>query len=256
MSAQITELLKQVTSDKASIDERKAAASDLAGVVKSVGISAGLIDAGVLAALKVAAEHKKSANAREGAMFAYKELAEKLGHPAEPYLVPELTAILNVYGDKLAPVRDAAELAGNALMALPGRFAVKLLVPVLLANLTNEKKWQTKIAALRFLGNLTKTSTSQVSRCLPEIIPSVSETMWDTKPEVKVAATECMTQVCGVLDNLDVVPFLPALISCIARPAEVPECVYKLAATTFVQQVEAPTLSIMVPLLVRGLAER
>jgi elongation factor 3 len=65
-----------------------------------------------------------------------------------------------------------------------------------------------------------------------------------------------MKEVCETLDNIDVVPFLPALISCIARPEEVPECVYKLSATTFVQQVEAPTLSIMVPLLVRALTER
>ncbi|KAH6578782.1 hypothetical protein BASA61_000011 [Batrachochytrium salamandrivorans] len=254
--AQIADLIKQVTSDAASVDERRSAASDLAGLVKTVGISAGLIDAGVLASLKAATEHKKSVNAREGALFAYKELAEKLGHPAEPYLIPELTAILNGFGDKVASVRDAADAASNALMALPGRFAVKLLVPVLLANLSNEKKWQTKIAALKFLGTLTKTSSSQVSRCLPEMIPVVSDTMWETKPEVKVAAHECMTQICGVLENIDVIPFLPALISCIARPEEVPECVYKLAATTFVQQVEAPTLSIMVPLLVRGLAER
>lgn len=66
-----------------------------------------------------------------------------------------------------------------------------------------------------------------------------------------------MTTVCNVIDNMDIVPFLPSLISCIARPeTEVPDCVYKLAATTFVTQVEAPTLSIMVPLLIRGLAER
>ncbi|KAI8920627.1 P-loop containing nucleoside triphosphate hydrolase protein [Entophlyctis helioformis] len=252
----IADLLKQVTADAASVDERKAAAADLAGLVKSAGISAGLIDAGVLPALKTAAEHKKSTNAREGAMFAYKELAEKLGHPAEPYLIPELSAILNGYGDKQAAVRDAAEAAATALMALPGRFSVKLLVPMLLAQLTNEKKWQTKIAALKFLGALTKTSTSQVMRCLPEIIPSVSDVMWDTKTEVKIAATQCMTEVCGTLDNIDVVPFLPALISCIARPEEVPECVYKLAATTFVAQVEAPTLAIMVPLLNRALSER
>jgi hypothetical protein len=37
------------------------------------------------------------------------------------------------------------------------------------------------------------------------------------------------------------------------NPTKVPDCVHKLAATTFVQAVEAPTLSIMVPLLVRGL---
>lgn len=35
-----------------------------------------------------------------------------------------------------------------------------------------------------------------------------------------------------------------------------PECVHKLASTTFVKAVEAPALAIMVPLLVRGLGER
>jgi elongation factor 3 len=80
--------------------------------------------------------------------------------------------------------------------------------------------------------------------------------MWDTKPEVCEAATACVTDVTAVVGNQDILPFLPALVSCIARPQEVPECVHKLSSTTFVQQVEAPTLAIMVPLLVRALGER
>jgi elongation factor 3 len=211
---------------------------------------------GALVFLKNAVLEKKNDEARQGAMFAYEQFAIQLGHTAEPYLVPELTNILAGYGDKQVDVRHAAQAAGDALFALPGRFSVKLLIPVLLENLTNEKKWQTKMAALQFLGNLTKTSSSQVQLGLPLIVPVVSDCMWATKPEVKVAATECMTQVCGTLDNIDVIPFLPSLISCISRPEEVPECVFKLAATTFVQQVEAPTLAIMVPLLNRALGER
>lgn len=207
-------------------------------------------------ALKSAGLDKKADSAREGAMFAYEALATLLGHPAEPYLLSELTAILAGYGDKQASVRQAAALAGNALFALTGRFSLKLLVPVLLENLSNEKKWQTKLAALQFLGNLTKTSASQVQLCLPMIVPVVSDAMWATKPEVMAAATECMNQVCGTLDNIDIIPFLPSLVSCISRPEEVPECVFKLSATTFVQQIEAPTLAIMVPLLNRALNER
>ncbi|KAJ3315151.1 translational elongation factor EF-1 alpha [Boothiomyces sp. JEL0838] len=252
---QIADLLANVISNS-PVEERQKAASDLAATIKTAGYSFGLIECQVLSTLKQAGLNKKADYAREGAMFAYKELASQLGHPAEPYLIPELTAILNGYGDKQASVRDAAKLAADALMALPSRFAVPILVPILLENLSNEKKWQTKIAALQFLGNLTKTSASQVQECLPLIIPVVSDTMWATKPEVKVAATECMTQVCGTLDNIDVIPFLPALISCISRPEEVPECVFKLAATTFVQEIKAPTLAIMVPLLVRALTER
>ncbi|KAI8900128.1 P-loop containing nucleoside triphosphate hydrolase protein [Globomyces pollinis-pini] len=255
MTAQIKELLAKVVANTPS-EERAVAAADLATAIKAHGISAGLVDLGVLDALKKAGLNKKQDYAREGAMFAYKELADKLGHPAEPYLIPELSAILAGYGDKQVTVRAAADLAGEALFALPSRFSVKILVPALLENLTNEKKWQTKIAALKFLANLTKTSASQVQMCLPLIIPAVSDTMWDTKNEVKSAATDCMIQVCGTLDNIDVIPFIPALVSCISKPEEVPECVYKLAATTFVQQVEAPTLAIMVPLLVRALTER
>ena len=49
---------------------------------------------------------------------------------------------------------------------------------------------------------------------------------------------------------------MPHLIRCIGAPAEVPDCVHKLSATTFVQSVDARTLSILSPLLVRGLTDR
>lgn len=164
-------------------EEQQAAAVELASHVKTTGASS-LLQNGVLDALKAATLDKKSDIARLGAMYAYKELATQLGHPSEPYLIPELTAILAGYGDKSAAVRDAAALAGDALFSLAGRFSVKLLVPVLLENLSNEKKWQTKMAALSFIKNLTKTSASQVQLCLPMIIPIVSDCMWATKPEV------------------------------------------------------------------------
>jgi elongation factor 3 len=251
----ILSLLEKALSN-ATTEDRQSAAKELATLVKSTGISAGLVEFGVLESLKKATQDKKSDHAREGALFVYKELATQFGHPVEPYLIPEITSILSGYGDKQAAVKQAAKEAAEAFFAIPGRFSVKLLVPLLLENLTNEKKWQTKMAALTFLKNLTKTSASQVQLSLPLIVPAVSDNMWDSKPEVKQAATECMEQVCETLDNLDVVPFLPALISCIMRPEEVPECIYKLSATTFVQQVEAPTLAIMVPLMVRALTER
>jgi elongation factor 3 len=51
--------------------------------------------------------------------------------------------------------------------------------------------------------------------------------------------------------------FIPALISSLINPVEeVPSTITLLAATTFVSEVDAPTLSLMVPLLSRGLDER
>lgn len=180
---QIASLLETALSN-ASKEERQSAAHELGATVKSAGISTGLVEFGVLEALKKAVNDKKSDNSREGAFFVYKELALQLHHPVEPYLIPELTSILAGYGDKQAAVKDAAAEAAEAFLALPGRFAVKVLVPLLLDNLSNEKKWQTKMAALKFLKNLTKTSASQVQLSLPLIIPVVSDCMWASKPEV------------------------------------------------------------------------
>jgi len=45
-------------------------------------------------------------------------------------------------------------------------------------------------------------------------------------------------------------------VECLAKPAQTSECIHKLAATTFVQAVEGAHLSIIVPLLSRGLQDR
>ncbi len=91
---------------------------------------------------------------------------------------------------------------------------------------------------------------------VPELIPAVSEAMWVTKKEVSDRATLTMNKVCALIVNRDIEKFIPELIKCIAKPENVPETVHLLGATTFVTEVQEPTLALMVPLLDRGLAER
>ena len=56
--------------------------------------------------------------------------------------------------------------------------------------------------------------------------------------------------------NNDIQPFVPQLVACMAQPSQLHDCIHGLAATTFVQAVEAPHLAIIVPLLNRGLQDR
>jgi elongation factor 3 len=179
----IHQLFDVVISDVVMSD-RLAAAQDMANQIKSTSLAKAFETSDLLSKLEEASENKKSPSAREGSMLIFESLAKTLGHPAEPFLIPKISIVLGAFGDKVASVKDAAEGAANAVFALPGRFAVKLLVPLLLSQLSNEKKWQTKAAALKYLGSLTETSASQVSDCLPQIIPEVSDVMWATKPEV------------------------------------------------------------------------
>jgi elongation factor 3 len=85
-----------------------------------------------------------------------------------------LPVVLNGCGDKVVPVRNAAIKASKALLTHSAPYSTKNLVPVLLEQLTNEKKWQTKVAALNIIQSMAATAPSQVSACMPEILVSQS----------------------------------------------------------------------------------
>lgn len=112
------------------------------------------------------------------------------------------------------------------------------------------------MTALDFIDTLIRTAPVQLGLRVPDLIPVVSEAMWDTKKEVKERAYQTMEKLCQLIVNRDIERFIPELIKCIAKPENVPETVHLLGATTFVTEVQEPTLALMVPLLDRGLAER
>ncbi|KAL2259563.1 hypothetical protein VTK26DRAFT_6715 [Humicola hyalothermophila] len=112
------------------------------------------------------------------------------------------------------------------------------------------------MTVLDFIDTIIRTAPSQTALRVPDLIPVVSEAMWDTKKEVKERAYKTMEKVCQLIVNRDIERFIPELIKCIAKPENVPETVHLLGATTFVTEVQEPTLALMVPLLDRGLAER
>ena len=134
--------------------------------------------------------------------------------------------------------------------------AVKAAVPVLSESLRNAQKWPEKMIALDYLDVLIQKSPAPLAHRVPELIPVISESMWDTKKEVKERAYKTMEKLCELIVNRDIEKFIPELIKCIAKPENVPETVHLLGATTFVTEVQEPTLALMVPLLDRGLAER
>lgn len=91
---------------------------------------------------------------------------------------------------------------------------------------------------------------------LPEVIPQVTSCMWDTKKQVKTAATEAMKAAMDVIGNRDIEHMTDKILTAITKPKEVPEIMHKMAGVTFVQSVESAALAMVVPLLLRGLREK
>ncbi len=155
-----------------------------------------------------------------------------------------------------AVIKAAAESAAGAVFATLDQNSVVFAAPLLFDAAQPKFKWQSRVLALNMVGRFATLAPGQAVRALPQLIPGLSAFMGDARKEVSVAAEEALLAVCSVNDNRDIQPFIPVLVSCIARPEEVSECVYKLSSTTFVQAVTPPTLAIISPVLERGLKER
>ena len=174
----------------------------------------------------------------------------------EPYLVVLLPDVLSAVGDKITAVKNAGQAAVLSIAGAITGNACKAALPAIMESLRNAQKWPEKMAALDFIDALVKSAPAQLAFRVPELIPVISESMWDTKKEVKERAYKTMESLCQLIVNRDIERFIPELIKCIAKPENVPETVHLLGATTFVTEVQEPTLALMVPLLDRGLAER
>ncbi|KAF9178730.1 translational elongation factor EF-1 alpha [Haplosporangium sp. Z 11] len=251
----LNELIKAAEDPSLSLSDRKSHALKVGDHVKKIGVIKAFRDGHLIKTLTSLLENKKQGHLREAALLILAQVSKNVGQAGEPYLIPMMPKVLDGYADKAATVREAADEASKAIMALPSRYAVKLLLPVLFDSIENGR-WQTQCGSLQILAGLSKTSPKQISNCLSEIVPIVSASMWSTRPEVRSEATKTTTACFGVVGNPDLTSSIPYLVGCINNPEEVPECIHQLASTTFVTTVEAPTLAIMNPLLIRGLAER
>ncbi|KAJ3530309.1 hypothetical protein NM688_g7729 [Phlebia brevispora] len=154
-------------------------------------------------------------------------------------------------------VRTAAIEAVKQYVSAMNPWATGLVLPALLHEIKTAGKWQIKTGSLDVLNQLIASAAYQVARLTPEIVPVLSEAIWDTKADVKKAARATLEKVTALISNKDIERFIPALIDSLINPVEkVVPTIGLLSATTFVSEVDSPTLSLMVPLLSRGLTEK
>lgn len=75
----------------------------------------------------------------------------------------------------------------------------------------------------------------------------------DSKKQVQAAALDALSSACATITNTDMTPLVPRIVSVIARPEESAATLDCLLETTFVNTVDASSLALMQPLLMRAL---
>ena len=216
-----------------------------------------------LKSLKAAATNKKSGYERESASIGFSSLFRraKVQQGLEPLYIDTLPILLDLVSDKGDVVREAAQTAIDDLVQLLNPLAL----PTLLENIfvitnSSSAKWKSKSTALQILTKLVKSGSplwkNRFSEHLGLMVPNLENAMHDTKSEVSSAARKCSLAVCSLLQNPDLQPHVPALVSAMASPTAVPSLIKALSSTTFVAEVDGPCLAVLVPLLSRALKEK
>ncbi|KAL2761055.1 hypothetical protein ACRALDRAFT_2117701 [Sodiomyces alcalophilus JCM 7366] len=252
----LDQLMQKLTVSKDAAETKEASAalaSFINGRIEDQDVPTKTIES-----IKKQFANKKDAAAREKAALAVAAIAQhsEVSAHVEPYLVELLPIVLSAVGDKITAVKTAATAAALAIGEAINPNAIKAILPAVMHSITSAQKWPEKMAALDIIDIIVRTAPAHTSFRVADLIPVISESMWDTKKEVKERAYKTMESLCQLVVNRDIERFIPEVIKCIAKPENVPETVHLLGATTFVTEVTEPTLALMVPLLDRGLAER
>ncbi|KAI5449877.1 [NU+] prion formation protein 1 [Naganishia albida] len=199
----------------------------------------------------------KSQAERESAGILVERLVKGLGEGCEGLFLSAIPVLLNVVMDKTQSIRSAAQSGVNAIIKVSAPEGTRQIIDLLKQVLDDTKGWRTKVGALKAMEGLVKPGAEEwVAEELGHVIPSVEHAMHDTKAEVSTAAGKCATTLCSILPNADIIKHIKPLVDAMASPAAVPKTIKTLSNTTFVAEVNAPTLAVMVPLLMRALKER
>jgi elongation factor 3 len=188
------------------------------------------------------------------ALETVKVLTEGVDQWIEPYLVGCLPGILECLA--VPKTKDAANHAGIAILAKSNGHSIRIVTSLLYESFKS-MKWQTKKGALVLLGLLATYHPVVVTRNLPEMILELIGIAADVKKEVKDQVKVTFTQLCSTITNVDIIPIIPAVIEGYTDPVKKTEkALDALISTTFINDVDLPTLGLLVPILTKGMREK
>jgi elongation factor 3 len=183
-----------------------------------------------------------------------KALCEGVDQWIEPYMLDLLPAIMDNLA--LPKTHDAAMAAGNAILHKSNAHSIRVITNLLYESFTS-MKWQTKKGGLVLLGALGTHHPIVVQRNLPEMILRLIGISSDVKKEVKDQTRVAFTEICATITNVDIIPIIPRMIAGYMDPVKLTnDALDALVSTTFINDVDLPTLGLLVPILTRGMRER
>ena len=177
----------------------------------------------------------------------------------EPYFVENVLEVIIDRTDDKPQVSEKALQLGYDIISKLSIQAFPRVIEIIFRGLSVERKWKVKVGSLTFLEDyidrVEKFDRELLSSCLPQLVPILSEMLYDTKMEVAELSEQVLRKAMRCITNRDLEPFTDDLIKAMKDRNETEETIQKLAGIVFVQTVEGSALSVVVPLMIAGFRE-
>jgi len=171
-------------------------------------------------------------------------------------LCSHLEKLMDACADKQKPVAQAAIALVQNMFAIATPWSGGYMLTFLKSSLSAKAKPEVKAVACDIVTTFAKKYPESLSLEIEWLVHPLSILMNDIKKEVKEKAKAAMTQVALCSGNKDLEKFGATIVKAQESSKNVADCVEELAGCIFVQNVEAPALAVLTPVLVRGLNER
>jgi ATPase subunit of ABC transporter with duplicated ATPase domains len=216
-------------------------------------------DAAIVAEIDAAFE----AAGKDAAPAKEKALARMLACAAStPFMLPRL--------EKLTPLFDNSKLAAPAIKAAKailehaqpmGHGIAAVAVPILLAGIS-DKKWKVKAGCIELLVPCLKqmeSTPAQLAQSLPLIVPRLAEAALEVRAEIRKATSAVLVFIGSLVASPEIKKLSQDLVTALAEPTNqkhTQSVLEKMGSQTFLSMIDPASLSLLMPVLVRGLKER
>lgn len=172
----------------------------------------------------------------------------------EPVLLELLPHILEKIGDHKNS--EPAKEIGEMIISKMNPHAMKMYMDIIYESFSS-MKWVIKKAALILLGSFAKHQKTVVQYNLPNMILRLIDMTSDIRKEVTAQTRVCFEELCTVIDNVDIIKIIPAIINAYMEPVKYTEdALDTLVATSFINEVDMQTLGLLIPILTKGMREK
>lgn len=199
---------------------------------------------------------KKDKPYKESALYVLIALLEDFGRVIEPFIVKIIQVLMYFFGDPCEDIRELALHATKIIMSRLTGYGVKIVLPYLLKGL-EEPSWRAKFNNIWALGNMAFCSPKQLSSCLPQIVPKLSQALSDTHPKIREVANQSLTLIGSSIKNPEIAEVVDLLIQALSNPFEKNiKGLEVLLQTRFVHYIDAPSLALVIPIIDYALKQK